>query len=277
MTLSIKNLSKAIDQVPILEQVTFDVTGGSIVGLVGRNGAGKTTLMRLIAGEMQADTGEIIFDNKGRRSIFYLDPLSNWLAPFNAAKVADVLAIFYPDFDAARFEAILADQKFSLKKAIASFSKGQKALIYIAAAIASQAQYLLFDEPLDGLDVFVKDTFKQMLLELVDEGREVMIATHNLAELDSLADRILLIKDTSVTEQETDADLVKIQFVYEGDELASNLTDVATILEKRGRVYVALISEALIPAIFTDTTTYKFVEILSVTTEDIFRKELGNS
>lgn len=277
MTLSIKNLSKAIDQVPILEQVTFDVTGGSIVGLVGRNGAGKTTLMRLIAGEMQADTGEIIFDNKGRRSIFYLDPLSNWLAPFNAAKVADVLAIFYPDFDAARFEAILADQKFSLKKAIASFSKGQKALIYIAAAIASQAQYLLFDEPLDGLDVFVKDAFKQMLLELVDEGRGVMIATHNLAELDSLADRILLIKDTRVTEQEMDADLVKIQFVYEGDELASNLTDVATILEKRGRVYVALISEALIPAIFTDTTTYKFVEILSVTTEDIFRKELGNS
>lgn len=277
MTLSIKNLSKAIDQVPILEQVTFDVTGGSIVGLVGRNGAGKTTLIRLIAGEMQADTGEIIFDNKGRRSIFYLDPLSNWLAPFNAAKVADVLAIFYPDFDAARFEAILADQKLSLKKAIASFSKGQKALIYIAAAIASQAQYLLFDEPLDGLDVFVKDAFKQMLLELVDEGRGVMIATHNLAELDSLADRILLIKDTRVTEQETDADLVKIQFVYEGDELASNLTDVATILEKRGRVYVALISEALIPAIFTDTTTYKFVEILSVTTEDIFRKELGNS
>lgn len=277
MTLSIKNLSKAIDQVPILEQVTFDVTGGSIVGLVGRNGAGKTTLMRLIAGEMQADTGEIIFDNKGRRSIFYLDPLSNWLAPFNAAKVADVLAIFYPDFDAARFEAILSDQKLSLKKAISSFSKGQKALIYIAAAIASQAQYLLFDEPLDGLDVFVKDAFKQMLLELVDEGRGVMIATHNLAELDSLADRILLIKDTRVTEQETDADLVKIQFVYEGDELASNLTDVATILEKRGRVYVALISEALIPAIFTDTTTYKFVEILSVTTEDIFRKELGNS
>ena len=128
---------------------------------------------------------------------------------------------------------------------------------------------------MDGLDVFVKDYFKALLLEAVDEGRGVIIATHNLAELDSLADKILLINDLYVIEQENDTDIVKIQFVYEGDELASNLTDVATILEKRGRVYIALISESLIPAIFTDTTTYKFVEILSVTTEDIFRKELG--
>ena len=271
MTLSVNNVSKTIEGNPILENVTFDMVGGSIVGLVGRNGVGKTTLMRLIAGEMQPESGQIQFDETGRASVFYLDTMTS----YTAILAADVLAVFYPQFNREHFEEILCSQKLPLNKTISSFSKGQKALVYIAAGIASQANYLLFDEPLDGLDVFVKDYFKALLLEAVDEGRGVIIATHNLAELDSLADRTLLINDRYVIEQENDTDIVKIQFVYEGDELASNLTDVATILEKRVRVYIALISESLIPAIFTDTTTYKFVEILSVTTEDIFRKELG--
>ena len=111
---------------------------------------------------------------------------------------------------------------------------------------------------------------------MVDSGRSVMIATHNLAELDSLADRIFLIKQTQVIEQNYESDIVKIQFVYEGDTIPSNLSEVATILEKRGRVYVALISETLISAIFTDSTTYRFVENLPVTTEDVYRKELGS-
>ncbi|GFH42909.1 ABC transporter ATP-binding protein [Lactococcus hodotermopsidis] len=275
MTLKVENLSKAIEGTPILANVSFEMTKGSVIGLVGRNGAGKTTLMRLIAGEMQGDSGTVILGDKGRETIFYLDTQSNWMTAYTADTAAAVLKIFYPKFDLAHFKDILATQNLSTTKPIASFSKGQKVLIYIAAGIASQAEYLLFDEPLDGLDVFIKDYFKQILLEAVDNCRAVMIATHNLAELDSLADRILLINDTIITEQDNEADIVKIQFVYEGDKLPSNLTDVATILENRGRVYVALISEELVSAIFADSTTYRFVEILPVTTEDVFRKELG--
>jgi ABC-2 type transport system ATP-binding protein len=140
--------------------------------------------------------------------------------------------------------------------------------------VASGAIYLLFDEPLDGLDVFVKDYFKRLLLEVVEQGRSVMIATHNLTELDSLADRVFLIKDSEIVEQEKDSDIVKIQFVYEGDQLPSNLLEVAIILEQRGRVYLALVTHGVLDCIFSDYLTYKFVEILQVTTEDIFRKEL---
>jgi ABC-2 type transport system ATP-binding protein len=247
MTLSVNNVSKIIEGNPILENVNFDMEAGSIVGLVGCNSVGKTTLMRLIAGEMQPESGQIQFDETGRTSVFYLDTLSNWMTSYTAILATDVFVIFYPQFNREHFEEILCSQKLPLNKTIASLSKGQKALVCIAAGIASQANYLLFDEPLDGLDVFVKDYFKALLLEAVDEGRGVIIATHNLAELDSLADRILLINDRYVIEQENDTDIVKIQFVYEGEELASNLTDVATILEKRGRVYIALISESLIP------------------------------
>lgn len=276
MTVKVKQLSKTIDGYAILEDVNFEMLPGSIIGLVGRNGAGKTTLMRLMSGEMQATTGEVILGDNARENVFYLDTLSSWINGYNATTALTIMSHFYPKFDTAQFKAILASQALPLDKTIAKFSKGQKALVCLAAGIASQANYLLFDEPLDGLDIFIKDYFKKMLLEMVDSGRSVMIATHNLAELDSLADRIFLIKQTQVIEQNYESDIVKIQFVYEGDTIPSNLSEVATILEKRGRVYVALISEALIPAIFTDSTTYRFVEILPVTTEDVFRKELGS-
>lgn len=276
MTVKVKQLSKTIDGYAILEDVNFEMLPGSIIGLVGRNGAGKTTLMRLMSGEMQATTGEVILGDNAREDVFYLDTLASWINGYNATTALTIMSHFYPKFDTAQFKAILASQALPLDKTIAKFSKGQKVLVCLAAGIASQANYLLFDEPLDGLDIFIKDYFKKMLLEMVDSGRSVMIATHNLAELDSLADRIFLIKQTQVIEQNYESDIVKIQFVYEGDTIPSNLSEVATILEKRGRVYVALISETLISAIFTDSTTYRFVEILPVTTEDVYRKELGS-
>jgi ABC-2 type transport system ATP-binding protein len=275
MGLQIENLSKTINGQQILKDVNLDMQAGSIVGLVGRNGAGKTTLMRLIAGEMQADTGCVRLDKADLADVFYLDTLSNWMNSYNAITAASVLEIFYEQFDKQAFFEILKDQNLSAKKTIASFSKGQKALVYVAAGVASGATYLLFDEPLDGLDVFVKDYFKKILLEVVDNGRCVMIATHNLTELDSLADCIFLIKDSEIVEQEKDTDIVKIQFVYEGDTLPSNLLEVATILEQRGRVYLALVTNDVVACIFSDHLTYKFVEILQVTTEDVFRKELG--
>ena len=265
MGLQIENVSKTINGQQILTQVDLDIQAGSIVGLVGRNGAGKTTLMRLLAGEIQPDTGDIRLDSADLNDIFYLDTLANWLTGYNARTAADVLEIFYVNFDRQVFFDILASQDLSETKTIASFSKGQRVLIEVAAGVASGAIYLLFDEPLDGLDVFVKDYFKRLLLEVVEQGRSVMIATHNLTELDSLADRVFLIKDS---------DIVKIQFVYEGDQLPSNLLEVAIILEQRGRVYLALVTHGVLDCIFSDYLTYKFVEILQVTTEDIFRKEL---
>lgn len=274
MGLQIENVSRTINGQQILTQVDLDIQAGSIVGLVGRNGAGKTTLMRLLAGEIQPDTGDIRLDSADLNDIFYLDTLANWLTGYNARTAADVLEIFYVNFDRQVFFDILASQDLSETKTIASFSKGQRVLIEVAAGVASGAIYLLFDEPLDGLDVFVKDYFKRLLLEVVEQGRSVMIATHNLTELDSLADRVFLIKDSEIVEQEKDSDIVKIQFVYEGDQLPSNLLEVAIILEQRGRVYLALVTHGVLDCIFSDYLTYKFVEILQVTTEDIFRKEL---
>ncbi len=99
MGLQIENVSKTINGQQILTQVDLDIQAGSIVGLVGRNGAGKTTLMRLLAGEIQPDTGDIRLDSADLNDIFYLDTLANWLTGYNARTAADVLEIFYVNFD----------------------------------------------------------------------------------------------------------------------------------------------------------------------------------
>ena len=132
MGLQIENVSKTINGQQILTQVDLDIQAGSIVGLVGRNGAGKTTLMRLLAGEIQPDTGDIRLDSADLNDIFYLDTLANWLTGYNARTAADVLEIFYVNFDRQVFFDILASQDLSETKTIASFSKGQRVLIEVA-------------------------------------------------------------------------------------------------------------------------------------------------
>ena len=110
MTVKVKQLSKTIDGYAILEDVNFEMLPGSIIGLVGRNGAGKTTLMRLMSGEMQATTGEVILGDNARENVFYLDTLSSWINGYNATTALTIMSHFYPKFDTAQFKAILASQ-----------------------------------------------------------------------------------------------------------------------------------------------------------------------
>ena len=129
----------------ILHVDNFELAEGENIALLGPNGAGKTTLMRLLAGEIQPDTGDIRLDSADLNDIFYLDTLANWLTGYNARTAADVLEIFYVNFDRQVFFDILASQDLSETKTIASFSKGQRVLIEVAAGVASGAIYLLFE------------------------------------------------------------------------------------------------------------------------------------
>ncbi|OFI46862.1 hypothetical protein BG262_03460 [Floricoccus penangensis] len=274
MMLKLKNVSKEIDGNLILNNVNFELPNSKIIGLVGRNGSGKTTLMKVIASEMLPSSGEV---DVAVEDVFYVDPLANFMTNYSPIAVADVLSSYMPKFNRNEFFDILGQSELPLKKTISSFSKGQQALLYIACGIASGAKYILLDEPLDGLDVFIKDRVKNLLIENVGRSEStVVIATHNLAELDSLADSILFIKDNTVEMYDPEEEeQVKVQFVYDEDELPSNLASVAKVIEKRGRVWLVIMPEDEIEKIFSDTSTYQFVEVLRVTTEDVFRTELG--
>ncbi|WEV44552.1 ABC transporter ATP-binding protein [Streptococcaceae bacterium ESL0687] len=274
MTLRLENISKKIDGRMILEDINLEIPKSKIIGLVGRNGSGKTTLMRLISSEMTPTTGHI---DVPVDDVFYVNPGQNFMRTYCAQEIAKIMKVYLPNFDSQLFFRLLEESNLDLKKTVASFSKGQEALLYIACGIASKVKYVLLDEPLDGLDLFIKDRVKELLIDSIDQGNSTfIIATHNLSELDGLADSILLIKDKNIEIYDPERlENVKLQFVYEGSSLPEELLEVARVIDKRGSVWLIIIPENRIDEMFSNTSNYKFVEVLQLTTEDVFRVELG--
>ncbi|HEY4400044.1 MAG TPA: ATP-binding cassette domain-containing protein [Lactobacillaceae bacterium] len=272
MTLTVTQLYKHIDQQPVIDGVDFQLPLGQIVGLVGRNGAGKTTLMRLLANEILPERGTIT----GAESLFYLDVPDNFMKNYTLNQINKILPITYPKYAAETFWQVIDEQKIDHNKTVGTLSKGQRALVYIAAGLASRADYILLDEPLDGLDVLIRDTVKRLLIDhLAAHESTILIASHNLVELDSLTDRILFMKDGQIFRDYhpgTDEKLVKVQLVFEGDQLPRDLIGNAHVLEQRGHMWVLLFES------YTDETEdildmagLKYFEELPITSEDVFR------
>ena len=199
MTLILENISKKIQHQQVLKNVCFELNEGEIVGLVGRNGAGKTTLFRTIVGEMKADFGRIGLDDQdyvrttsAHDQLFYVDMPENWLSYYSPKKVKAILKVAYRHFDEAWYDAEIKRFGLNNSKRIRTYSKGMRALFVIIASFASRARYVLLDEPLDGLDVLIRDQVKQLIVDQVTAHQTtVLIASHNLVDLDTLVDPII--------------------------------------------------------------------------------------
>lgn len=278
--LKIESLVKSLDGKKIISNISFSLKEGQIVGLIGRNGAGKTTLFRLIAGEYLADHGSVRIEDSDdfRSQIFYLDAPDNFTNAYTATQLARIFKISYPRIDIDWFESLVKINNLPLNKKLSSMSKGQRGLILAISAITSKARYVLLDEPLDGLDLIVRDQVKQMLITAVSNSKtSIMIASHNLQELDLLTDRIILLKDGKIAndympgEELETANVAKLQMVIEG-ELPKVVIDSGHILEKRGHLYVVLFKNYDSKlANRVKRTKAQYIEELAVNSDDIFR------
>jgi len=196
--IEIQGLCKQYDQFQ-LEDITFTVPGGSIVGLIGENGAGKTTTLKSILGLVHPDGGAIaLFDGApdaaARQEIglvlddcFFHDTL-------RPKDVDAILAPIYQNWDSALFAAYL--QKFSLpeRKYIKEFSRGMKVKLSLAAALSHSPKLLILDEATSGLDPVVRDEILDEFLAFVsDDDHAILISSHIISDLEKVADYIAYI------------------------------------------------------------------------------------
>lgn len=283
MTLILENISKKIQHQQVLKNVSFELNEGEIVGLVGRNGAGKTTLFRTIVGEMKADFGRIGLDDQDyvrttstHDQLFYVDMPENWLAYYTPNKIKSILSLSYKDFDSDWYDDRIQQFNLNSKKRVQTYSKGMRALFTIIVGFASRARYVLLDEPLDGLDVLIRDQVKQLIIDRVNKNNTtVLIASHNLIELDTLVDRILLLKDGSINMTfaiENNNNIKKYQVAYDNDEMLAFLRENGTIIAHVGYIVTVVFSdfdESI--GIKLAGSDFKFIEELPIGSEDIFR------
>lgn len=182
-----------------LQDITFSLPAGCILGLVGENGAGKSTVIHLILDAMRPDEGEICVLGRSNRSDFrsvkeelgvVLDEAS-FPESFALPQIDAVLRRIYRQWDSQRFFDLA--RRFSLPRdrAFQDFSKGMKMKLSMAAALSHHARLLLLDEATSGLDPIVRDEILDLLLDFAREGdNAVLISSHIVSDLEKLCDYI---------------------------------------------------------------------------------------
>lgn len=182
-----------------LDDVSFTVPGGTIMGLIGENGAGKSTTIKCILNLVHRDAGEI--------SVFGLDTIaderavkaqlgvvlddSSYFNPFTPAQIDRIQKGLYPQWDSAMFQHYLDKFSLSEQKLIKDFSKGMRMKLALAAAFAIHPTLLLLDEATSGLDPVVRDEILDEFLDFIqDETHSILISSHITSDLEKVADYV---------------------------------------------------------------------------------------
>ena len=245
--IEIRNLTKAFDKKPILEEISLTIGDGSIFGLVGINGAGKSTLLRLAAGVLLPDSGEVriggkpVYDNpEAKKDLFFLPDEPFWEHNSTGDTLAALCSVYYP-FDRETFERYLRLFEIEPKNPVRNFSKGMKRQLFLSLAYACRPKTLLLDEAFDGLDPLSRLRCKRGLIELQETGTSVLISSHSLRELEDICDSFAILDRRRIRDygslDDTIASVVKLQIVFSSDGVSREDFPFPLLsFEKSGRV-----------------------------------------
>ena len=202
--LTLSNLSKRFGSLQALDNLSLSLAGGEIVGFVGANGAGKSTTMRIVMGVLAADTGTVTWkgspmDAAIRRSIGYM-PEERGLYP--RMKVTDQLIYLARlhglSASAAKAAADRWTERLGLEERrgdeVQTLSLGNQQRVQLAAALVSDPELLILDEPFSGLDPVAVDVMSQVLLERAAAGVPTLFSSHQLDVVERLCDRVVIIR-----------------------------------------------------------------------------------
>ncbi|HNV83406.1 MAG TPA: ABC transporter ATP-binding protein [Arenimonas sp.] len=204
--ISARNLSKRYANTVAVDNVSFDIPAGRIVGLIGPNGSGKTTALKAILGLSTFD-GELNVlgfnpqtqrDELMKEVCFIADVavLPRWI---KVREAIDFVAGTHPKFNRAKCEAYLAHTKLKPDMKVKQMSKGMVVQLHLALVMAIDAKLLVLDEPTLGLDILYRKQFYQNLLEdYFDENKTIIVTTHQVEEIEHILTDLMFIRDGKI-------------------------------------------------------------------------------
>ena len=201
--IEINNLTKKFGDLTALDDVTVSLEQGQIVGLLGPNGSGKTTLIKILNGLLQPTSGGVTINGSApgvetKKVVAYL-PDRNALPDYmTASQLMDIYEDFFADFDRAKAEAMVDDLGINRKQTMKKMSKGTKEKLQLCLVMARQAEVYLLDEPIGGVDPATRDYILRTIISNYNENAVVLISTHLIADVESVLDDVVFIKDGRV-------------------------------------------------------------------------------
>lgn len=210
----VQNLCKQFEGFS-LDNVSFKVPKGRIVGFIGENGAGKSTTINLILNELNKDSGQIqVFGIDHtiptvKENIGVVFDECNFHDVFTATDIEKILKGIYKTWDSNLFLQYLKKFKIPTKKMIGAFSKGMKMKLSIICAMAHRPKLLILDEATTGLDPVVRDEVLDLFLEFIqDEDCSIFFSSHITSDIQKIADYVILIHQGKIIFEEQKDNLV---------------------------------------------------------------------
>lgn len=288
--IEINGLTKKFGKVAAVDNMTVNICDGSVVGLVGSNGSGKSTLLRMLAGVYAPDGGTVKidgiqhFDNPVTKGeCFFIPDFPYFYNSSTLESTAFLYRRLYPNWSEEEYNKFCSVFPISRTAPIINMSKGMQRQAALILALSTCPKYLFLDEIFDGLDPVVRHMLKGILIKKVaDNSTTVVIASHNLRELEDLCDRLCLMhRGKMLFERGIDdlrTGLRKVQIAFTELPYKPNLFEGINVvnLTRNGNIFNVTIKgteqefmprlKALNPA---------FVSAIPLTLEEIFISEMG--
>ena len=189
----------------LLNKLNFEITPGGVYGLLGKNGSGKSTLLYLMTGLMFPQIGSITMNGVAMRRRtpevmrnIYLLPEEFDLPDVSAEVYVRNNAMFYPRFNREEFDNYLTIFELPEVKKLSQYSMGQKKKFIVSFALAANTPLLFMDEPTNGMDIPSKSQFRKVIAMGMNDERSIIISTHQVRDLESMIDRVLLLHDNTM-------------------------------------------------------------------------------
>ena len=287
--LEAKNVVKTFDGFRVLDSLNMTVPKGAVYGLVGPNGAGKSTIIRHLAGIYRQDSGEVLLDGQPvyenpavKRRMTVIGDDWYYFPQANIREMARFFAGLYPAFSWERYEKLKQVFPLDEKMMLRRMSKGMQKQAAFWLAVCCMPEYLILDEPVDGLDpVMRRQVWSLLLGDVSERGTTVLVSSHNLRELEDVCDHVGILNRGQVLLERSLSDLqdntVKLQVAYAG-VTEPMLPSELNILHRShvGRVYTYIVRGSRAEILRRmEITEPILLESIPLTLEEIFIYELG--
>ena len=285
--IELKGLTKKFGSFTALDSISFSVSDGSIFGLVGSNGAGKSTLLRTLAGVFRPDGGEALIDGQApfensevKGKCVFISDYPYFFRQSTLSDMADFYRRIYRSWNLQRFDQLCGIFPIDRKKKIIEMSKGMQRQAALICALSTEPEYLFMDEIFDGLDPVIRQLLKRIVSgEVSDRNMTVIIASHNLRELEDLCDHVgLLHRGGILFERELDAlklGIHKVQAVFQPMPDPKDLGLDLVTWQIRGSL-IELVARGSQEEILARLDGFRptFAEALPLTLEEVFINEM---
>lgn len=288
--IEVKDLVKKFDGFAALDGATLTVPEGSVYGLVGPNGAGKSTLIRCLTGIYRPDGGSVsvggesVWENAALKARIAVIP-DDWHY-FLQSTIADMMRFyraFYPRFSMERYEKMKEIFAIDEKKTIRRLSKGMQKQVAFWLAMSCRPDYLILDEPVDGLDpVMRRQVWSLVMSDVAERGTTVLVSSHNLRELEDVCDHVGILDHGRVllerSLEQLQDNMVKMQVVFP-DGLAEVPAELPVLHASRiGRIHTLIMRmNAQQATELLAQYSPLLVDAVPLTLEEIFIYELGGA